>query len=207
MKLNRRFAVAALPAAMVLLSSQALAQGMAGWVVLGGCLAPMKACTAAWAMSTALTTASSMARDGRDDRHGGTGPGPGQGPAPATLGMPSPGPWPGAAAYPAPMPGFGAPGAAPYPSPYEGMYGSMGNTYSPYYRQFHNPGMAGAGPGPVPACEDHKGRSLNRGPGATLGFLERPGPSQMRRDLSRTAGPVGAACRRDRVSRLVPMSG
>jgi hypothetical protein len=24
------------------------------------------------------------------------------------------------------------------------MYGSMGNIYSPYYRQFHNPGMAGS---------------------------------------------------------------
>ena len=29
------------------------------------------------------------------------------------------------------------------PSPYTGMYGSMGNVYSPYYRQYHVYGMGG----------------------------------------------------------------
>jgi hypothetical protein len=36
-------------------------------------------------------------------------------------------------------------------NPYSGMYGSMGNVYSPYYRQFHMPpgmsGMSGGEPG------------------------------------------------------------
>jgi hypothetical protein len=31
-------------------------------------------------------------------------------------------------------------------SPYAGMYGSMGNVYSPYYRQFHHYGMQGMAP-------------------------------------------------------------
>ena len=30
-------------------------------------------------------------------------------------------------------------------NPYESMFGSMGNVYSPYYRQFHAPGIAGTG--------------------------------------------------------------
>jgi len=40
-----------------------------------------------------------------------------------------------------PMPGM-SDGEYIY-SPYSGMYGSMGNVYSPYYRQFHSPGMSG----------------------------------------------------------------
>ena len=37
-------------------------------------------------------------------------------------------------------------------NPYSGMYGSMGNVNSPYYRQFHMPGMSGmSGMGLVPA--------------------------------------------------------
>ena len=28
-------------------------------------------------------------------------------------------------------------------NPYAGMFGSMGNVYSPYYRQFHQSGMSG----------------------------------------------------------------
>ena len=36
-------------------------------------------------------------------------------------------------------------------NPYSGMYGSMGNVYRPYYRQFHMTpgmsGMSGSGPG------------------------------------------------------------
>ena len=35
-------------------------------------------------------------------------------------------------------------------NPYEGMFGSMGNVYSPYYRQFHQRGMSGmTGMGPA----------------------------------------------------------
>ncbi len=30
-------------------------------------------------------------------------------------------------------------------NPYESMFGSMGNVYSPYYRQFHAPGITGTG--------------------------------------------------------------
>jgi hypothetical protein len=37
-----------------------------------------------------------------------------------------------------------APGTyAPQPQPFSNMYGSMGNVYSPYYRQFQFPGMLG----------------------------------------------------------------
>ena len=97
MKLNRRLSVAALPAALALLSSQALAQGMAG-----------------------------MAGEGQ------------------------------------------------IPSPYDGMYGSMGNVYSPYYRQFHAPGMGGMtgmaatsprrGPGSRPGDPRHARPRLLAGP-------------------------------------------
>ena len=35
-------------------------------------------------------------------------------------------------------------------NPYDGMFGSMGNVYSPYYRQFHQRGMSGmTGMGPA----------------------------------------------------------
>jgi hypothetical protein len=145
MKLNRRFTVAALPAAMVLLSSQALAQGMAGMGGAGQIPSPYDGMYGSMGNvyspyyrqfhSPGMAGMTGMAAPAQ---------GTGQGPAQETIGMPGPGFWPSTGAYPAPMPGAGAPGAAPYPSPYEGMYGSMGNIYSPYYRQFHNPGMAGA---------------------------------------------------------------
>ena len=35
------------------------------------------------------------------------------------------------------------PGGGYAVNPYSGMFGSMGNVYSPYYRQFHTPGMSG----------------------------------------------------------------
>ena len=40
----------------------------------------------------------------------------------------------------------GMQGQAFAPSPYSGMYGSMGNVYSPYYRQYHLYGMGGTQP-------------------------------------------------------------
>jgi hypothetical protein len=36
-----------------------------------------------------------------------------------------------------------APGIPYVTNPYGGMFGSMGNIYSPYYRQFHQSGMSG----------------------------------------------------------------
>lgn len=40
-------------------------------------------------------------------------------------------------------------------SPYAGMYGSMGNVYSPYYRKFHTPGMIGMyGPHSLPVIPE-----------------------------------------------------
>jgi hypothetical protein len=145
MKLNRRFALAALPAAMVLLSSQALAQGMAGMGVPGWMPSPYEGMYGSMG-NVYSPYYRQFHGPGMAGMTGMAAPaqGAGQALAQPTPGMPSPGFWSGPAAYPAPLPGFGAPGAAPYPTPYEGMYGSMGNAYSPYYRQFHNPGMAGA---------------------------------------------------------------
>ena len=145
MKLNRRLSVAALPAALALLSSQALAQGMAGMAGEGQIPSPYDGMYGSMG-----NVYSPYYRQFHTPGMGGmTGmaqpaPGAGQAPAPASLGMPDPAFWSGQPPYSMPMPGAGGPGAAPYPSPYAGMYGSMGNIYSPYYRQFHNPGMAGA---------------------------------------------------------------
>jgi len=145
MKRNRRFAVAALPAAMVLLSTHALAQGMAGMGGAGQMPNPYDSMYGSMGNvyspyyrqfhSPGMAGMTGMAAPAQ---------GSGQGPAQAAVGMPDPAFWSGSAAYPVPMPGAGTPGAAPYPSPYGGMYGSMGNIYSPYYRQYQNPGMAGA---------------------------------------------------------------
>jgi hypothetical protein len=52
----------------------------------------------------------------------------------------------------------GMSGTESFSNPYSGMYGSMGNVYSPYYRQFH-PGMSSM-PGPPP-------RSVMPGAGAS----------------------------------------
>jgi hypothetical protein len=151
MKRNRRFTVAALPAAMVLVSTHALAQGMAG---MGG--ARQMPSPYSGMYGSMGNVYSPYYRQFRSPEMAGmadmaAAQGAGQGPAQAAVGIPYPAFWSGSAAYPVPMPGAGTPGAEPYPSPYGGMYGSMGNVYSPYYRQYHNPGMAGASgarPGP-----------------------------------------------------------
>ena len=144
MKLNHRLTVTALPAAMALLSSHALAQGMAGMGPGGQIQSPY-----AGMYGSMGNVYSPYYRQfhfpGMAGMTGMAAPAQatGQAPAQATPGMPGPAFSPGSATYPAPMPGAGASGAAPYPNPYGGMYGSMGNVYSPYYRQFHFPGMAG----------------------------------------------------------------
>jgi hypothetical protein len=64
---------------------------------------------------------------------------------PSSPGMPQPPAWPASAVVPPPVQGSGSSGTGPYPSPYQGMFGSMGNVYSPYYRKFHPSGMSGSG--------------------------------------------------------------
>jgi hypothetical protein len=146
MKLSRRFTVTALPAAMVLFSGHALAQGMAGMSPGGQIPSPY-----AGMFGSMGNVYSPYYRQfhppGMAGMSGMVAPAQGMGQVPAqpTPGMPHPAMWPGAAVAPPPLLGTGVPGASPYPSPYGGMFGSMGNVYSPYYRQFHTPETVGPG--------------------------------------------------------------
>ncbi len=147
MKLSRRFTVTALPAAVILFSGQAPAQQMGGmgpgWQVpspYSGMFGSMGN-----VYSPYYRQFHSPGMAGMPGMAGSSGQGQGQARAePSSPGMPQPPAWPASAVVPPPLQGSGSSGNGPYPSPYQGMFGSMGNVYSPYYRQFHPPGMSGS---------------------------------------------------------------